>query len=117
MIDLKDIFGKTWGEVIEQIGHALMSGIPAFAASNFLPIGDPLQVAVAVLVGMLGIPARMPWNVNWGLSREYWQNVGDPPDEETWFSIWRVPVNSNMFRDVLAYGIGTAVSSVLVAIF
>lgn len=94
------LIGKPARKVLEQVGHALMAGVPAFLAVHWLPIDGPWKLGLAVLVAVVGLPYA------WGAAREYTQNVGDPPDEKTLFSIGRVPINPNMLLDMLAYAIG-----------
>ena len=50
-----------------------------------------------------------------GLVREYFQNVGDEPDEDTLFTIGDLPVNKNMLWDITFYAIGALLGSLAVA--
>ena len=103
---LDDKIGKTGRKTLEQAGHFLMAGSPAFLAVNWLPDGLAWQIPAAILIALLGIPAPLPIWLNWGASREYFQNVGDAPDDGTLIVIARVPVNRDLLVDTGAYGSG-----------
>lgn len=99
---LDTLIGRRGRKILEQVGHAAMAGVPAFLVANWLPISDQLQVVVAVVFGL-----------SLGITREYFQNVGDPPDEDTLFSIGRLPINLDMIVDLSAYAVGTGLAALL----
>ena len=95
---LDRVVGKKVRKALEQLGHALMSGLPALTVPYLgLLIGLPAASAAALgaTVGMI-----------LGLTREYIQNIGDAPDETTLFVIEDLPVNKDMLIDITAYFIG-----------
>ena len=92
---LDDLIGKSGRKFLEQIAHALMAGVPAFLVVNWLPDGLAWQIPTGIVFAML-----------LGGIREYFQNVGDEPDDETLFSLSDVPVNGDMLLDMGAYGCG-----------
>ena len=92
---LDDKIGKTGRKTLEQAGHFLMAGSPAFLAVNWLPDGLAWQLPAAIALALL-----------LGGIREYFQNVGDAPDEGTLIVIARVPVNRDLLVDTGAYGSG-----------
>lgn len=94
--------GKPARKALEQVAHALMVGIPAFLAVNWLPDGLAWQLPIAVSLALLA-----------GGVREYFQNVGDDPDDETLFSLGNVPVNGDMLLDMGSYGVGGVVAGLL----
>lgn len=91
---LDDKIGRSGRKALEQVGHALMAGLPAFLVVNWLPDGLAWQVPLGFLSATL-----------LGGLREYFQNVGDAP-EGSWFVVARVPVNGDLILDMLAYGVG-----------
>ena len=92
---LDGLIGKPGRKLLEQVAHALMAGVPAFLAVNWLPDGLAWQIPTALVVALLT-----------GGVREYFQNVGDAPDEGTLIVIARVPVNRDLLVDTGAYGSG-----------
>lgn len=92
---LDSTIGKPARKALEQVAHALMVGIPALLAVNWLPDGLAWQLPIALSLALLG-----------GGVREYFQNVGDDPDDSTLFSLGNVPVNGDMLLDMGAYGVG-----------
>ena len=99
---LDDKIGKTGRKTLEQAGHFLMAGSPAFLAVNWLPDGLAWQLPAAIALALL-----------LGGVREYFQNVGDAPDEGTLIVIARVPVNRYLLVDTGAYGGGGVVAGFL----
>ena len=99
---LDDKIGKSGRKALEQVAHAFMAAVPAFLAVNWLPDGLAWQIPTALVVALLA-----------GGIREYFQNVGDTPDDETLFSLGNVPVNGDMLLDMGAYGIGGVIAGLL----
>ena len=99
---LDNTIGKSGRKALEQVAHALMAGIPAFLAVNWLPDGLAWQLPTAISLALLT-----------GGVREYFQNVGDDPDDETLFSLGNLPVNGDMLLDMGAYGVGGVVAGLL----
>ena len=91
---------KTVRKVVEQIGHALMAGVPAFLVVNWLPDGLAWQMPIAVSVALI-----------LGGVREYFQNVGDDPEGNP--VLFGVPINGDLLLDMLAYGVGGAAAGFL----
>jgi hypothetical protein len=94
--------GKTVRKILEQFAHAAVAGACGFLVVNWLPDGLAWQIPTAVVVALL-----------LGGVREYFQNVGDEPDDETLFSLGKLPVNGDMLIDMGAYGIGGMVAGLL----
>ena len=99
---LDDKIGKSGRKALEQVAHALLAGIPAFLTVNWLPLPIGASVGLAVALALL-----------LGGVREYLQNVGDEPDDETLFTLGKLPVNGDMLLDMAAYGIGGVVAGLL----
>jgi len=104
---LDNTIGRPARKGIEQVGHVLMAGVPSFLIMNWIPIGDQFQALGAFLLAIVGIPYL------WGIAREVTQNWGDEPDEETMFSLGKLPINSDMLMDIAAYSVGGALAGVV----
>ncbi len=100
------LIGKPARKALEQVGHALMSGLPAGGiAYGLAALGVPVWASalVGVIVGVGGIPYVC------GIAREVTQNWGDGRDEKTRWMIGKLPINDNMLLDIAFYSVGTAV--------
>lgn len=87
--------GRPGRKFLEQVAHAIMAGIPAFLVVNWLPSGLSWQIPTAIVFALFV-----------GGIREYFQNIGDEPDEDTLFQVGDLPVNGDMLLDMGAYGCG-----------
>ena len=108
------LIGKDNRKILEQVGHAVMSGLPAGGLTYLLMwIGAPVAFSAACgfLLGLIGLPYLF------GFFREVTQNWGDEPDERTMFMILKMPVNMNMVKDMAAYFVGSAIAAFTVAAF
>lgn len=94
--------GRSGRKALEQVAHALMVGVPAFLAVNWISLD---------LVASIGCAALMA--ICLGATREAFQNWGDEPDEDTWFSFVQLPVNGDMMLDMLAYALGGVAAGAL----
>ena len=99
---LDRIIGKPGRKTLEQVAHALMVGIPAFLAVNWIPLDLGASIGCAALMAIC-----------LGATREVFQNWGDEPDEDTWFSLGQLPVNGDMLLDMLAYALGGVAAGAL----
>lgn len=90
-------------EIIEQVGHAIMAGVPAFLAVYWLPLPWGVQIGIAVAVAVI-----------LGGIREYRQNVGDDPEGAPVF--FGVPLNLDLVLDMAAYAVGGLVAGVLAGV-
>ena len=104
------LIGKPARKALEQVGHALMAGIPAGAAAYGLAaLGLPFAAAfgIGVAISIIGVPYA------WGFFREFTQNWGDEPDERTFLQISKLPINMNMVLDKVFYAVGGVLLSPL----
>ena len=96
-------WAKPAREIVEQIGHAIMAGAPAFLVVFWLPLPWGVQIGLAVAVAVI-----------LGGIREYRQNVGDDPEGAPVF--FGVPLNLDLVLDMAAYAIGGLVAGVLAGV-